>query len=265
MGFFPNYDRAPAQPLPKKRGFARLFELLGRDWWDFFRAGLLALLGALPFLLLLGLALVSHALLFALIAGLAGGALAGPQLCGLADTILRALRDEPGFWWPTYFRAWKRNAEEALLPGAVLGVLLALQLFFILHAGALGITGVTGGMLMAGLVVTLSLSLYVWPQVALMELPLWQLFKNAALLFLAQLPRSLGGLACLGVYGFLVLRFFPLSATLLPLVNLWLPAVPALVLIYPGLDQSFSIEETLARRAAGEPKEPEEGEAPGQE
>ena len=73
MGFFPNYDRAPEQPLPKKRGLARLFELLGRDWWDFFRAGLLALLGALPFLLLLGLALASHALVFALAAGLAGG------------------------------------------------------------------------------------------------------------------------------------------------------------------------------------------------
>lgn len=27
------------------------------------------------------------------------GWLVGPALTGLYDTILRALRDEPGFWW----------------------------------------------------------------------------------------------------------------------------------------------------------------------
>ena len=50
------------------------------------------------------------------VCGLLGGAIAGPELCALADTILRGLRDEPGFWWHTYRRAWKRSAKASLLP-----------------------------------------------------------------------------------------------------------------------------------------------------
>lgn len=268
MGFLPDYDRTPSQPLPKKRGFARFFELLGRDWWAFFRAGFLALVGALPYLFGMLLAVSSHVLVFALAAGVLGGALAGPQLCGLADTVLRSLRDEPGFWWHTYRRAWKRNAKETLLPGAILGTLLSMQLFFLLHAGMLGLSGGTVAMLAAGAIITTSLALYVWPQLALMSLSLGKLAKNAALLFVAQLPRSLGGLVCLAGYGILMLWFFPLSTTLLPLTNFWLPAVPALFIIYPGLNESFSIEDTLARRAAGQDaaeSESAESETPGEE
>ena len=31
-----------------------------------------------------------------------GGLLAGPALAGMYDTVLRALRDEAGYWWVTY-------------------------------------------------------------------------------------------------------------------------------------------------------------------
>ena len=33
--------------------------------------------------------------------------IAAPQIVGLNDTILRTLRDEPGYWWETYRRTWK--------------------------------------------------------------------------------------------------------------------------------------------------------------
>ena len=39
------------------------------------------------------------------------------------------------------------------------------------------------------------------------------------------------------------LRFFSFAVSLLPLTNFWLPTLPALMLIYPGLDQAFGIEE----------------------
>lgn len=119
MGFLPNHERTPERDLPRKRGFPRFLELLGRDFWKYFKAGFLALLGALPFLIGMSFALQSHVLLFAPAAGVIGGAIAGPGLCGLADTILRSLRNEPGFWWHLYRRAWKRNAKASLLPGAL--------------------------------------------------------------------------------------------------------------------------------------------------
>ncbi len=180
MRFFPDFDReGPDGDLPRKTGLPRFWEVLSRDFGDIFRAGLLALLGGVPFLVGLAFSLTSHVLLFAPVCGFVGGAVAGPQLCGLADTILRGLRDEPGFWWHTYRRAWKRSAKDALL------------------------------------------------------------------LFLGQLPRSVGALAILAGYLGLMTRFFTLAVTILPFTNLWIPMFPALFLIYPGIDENFRIEEQL--------------------
>lgn len=90
-----------------------------------------------------------------------------------------------------------------------------------------------------------ALSLYLWPQLALMELSFPQLVKNSALLFIGQLPRSLAALAILAGYAGLTARFFFLAVTLLPFTSLWLPVLPALFLIYPGINEHFRIEETL--------------------
>ena len=50
---------------PRKKGMARLLEILGRDLWSFFCAGLLAFAGMLPFVLGMVLAVTSHAVLLA--------------------------------------------------------------------------------------------------------------------------------------------------------------------------------------------------------
>lgn len=246
MGFYPNLNKeAPEGELPRKKGIARLWELLDRDFGRIFLAGLLALLGCAPFIIGTAFAIVSHVLLFAPAAGLAGGAIAGPGLCGLADTILRSLRDEPGFWWHTYKKSWRRNAKSALLPGAAGGLLLGTQVFLLFHTGALGLSLAAGAGLAAGVLLVLGVSLYLWPQLALMELTFPQLLKNSGLLFLGQLPRSAAALAIVACYLWLAVRFFLFSVSLLPFLNLWLPALPALFLIYPGINENFHIEEQL--------------------
>lgn len=52
-------------------------------------------------------------------------------------------------------------------------------------------------------------------------------------------------LAILAGYLGVTLWFFPLTASLLPLLNLWFPSLPALFLIYPGIHKRFQIAETL--------------------
>lgn len=251
MGFLPNYDReGPGieHDAPRKTGLPRFWETLSRDFWDVFRAGALALAGCLPFLAGAAFSFTSHVLLFAPVCGLIGGAIAGPELCALADTILRGLRDEPGFWWHTYCKAWKRSAGASLLPGAAGGVLLSTQGFLLLHAGVLELSTAAGAGLVAGIFLVLAISLYLWPQLALMDLKFLQLLKNSGLLFLWQLPRSIAALAVLAGYFGLMLRFFPLSVSLLPFLNLWFPALPALFLIYPGINKAFHIEDKLQRK-----------------
>lgn len=246
MDHLPDYDAfEPERDLPRKTGIFRLWETLSRDFWDLFRAGFLALLGCVPFLLGAFYSVSSHVLIYAPITGLLGGAIAGPELCALADTVLRGLRDEPGFWWPIYRRAWARSAKAALLPGALGGLLLSTQVFLLFHAGALGLSTLVGAGLIAGVLLVLAVSLYLWPQLALMELSFGQLVKNSALLFLGQLPRSVAALAILAGYLWLMVRFYMFAAPLLPFISLWLPVLPALFLIYPGINENFQIEKTL--------------------
>ena len=158
MGLFPRFDEQvpePSENLPRKTGLARLWQLASRDLWGNFLAGLLALLGCVPFAGGLVLAVIASSMPLAPLCGLVGGAIAGPELCGLADTLLRGLRDDVGrAWWPTYRRAWRRNAKTALLPGALGGALLSAQIFTLLHAGALAIDLVTSVALVLGIVIS---------------------------------------------------------------------------------------------------------------
>lgn len=110
----------------------------------------------------------------------------------MADTVLRSLRDEPGYWWETYRRVWKRNARESLVPGMLTGLVLSMQIFTLFHMSVISAGIVTWVLLILSFVVTLGLESYIWPQIALLDLPLYGILKNSLLLFLGYLPRSLG-------------------------------------------------------------------------
>ena len=142
MGLFTrNFDKpgpGVSPDAPRKKGAARFFEILGRDFSTIWLAGILAMLGGLPFAAGVWFAVETHSLVPLVIAGVLGGMIAAPQIVGLNDTILRTLRDEPGYWWETYRRTWKRNLKESLLPGAVCGLLLAMELFSLCHINIAG-------------------------------------------------------------------------------------------------------------------------------
>jgi len=83
MGIFSrNYDsQVPEEgDLPRKKGVARFFELLGRDLANYFKSGVLAFLGLLPFLIGISFSVSSHAVFPMLVSGVFGGMLAAPQI-----------------------------------------------------------------------------------------------------------------------------------------------------------------------------------------
>lgn len=129
--FFQDFSKpGPGVPpdAPRKKGAVRWLEIVSRDAGRFWCAGALAMLSLIPLVCAQLFQLVPM-----LVISAAGGMIAAPQLCGLADTILRSLRDEPYFWWHIYRRAWKRNVKSALLPGALWGVVTGMQLFTLIH------------------------------------------------------------------------------------------------------------------------------------
>lgn len=250
MGLFSNYNKpgpGVAPDAPRKRGLSRLIEILGRDMGSFFKAGMLAFASCIPFVAGAVLAVLSHGLLVMIIAGIVGSALAGPQLTALADTILRSLRDEPGFWWQTYRRAWKRNAKASLVPGAIFGLLFGSEIFLFFHLDTMQAGSAIIVMMLVGTALVLGFFTYVWPQIALLELPLGSLLKNAVFLFLAYLPASLGATVVQFVYWAAVIVLFPLSAPVFLFTNFWVPLVPSLLIVYNGLDKSFGIEDAIRK------------------
>ena len=248
MGLFhSNFDKpgpGVAPDAPRKKGAARFFEILGRDFSTIWLAGILALVSSLPFALGLWFSVETHSLIPLLAAGILGGMLAAPQIVGLNDTILRALRDEPGYWWETYKRAWKRNAKASLLPGAVCGLLLALEIFTLFHLDIRENMPLVASSFVA-IILLAGLSQYIYAQVALIDIPFGGLLKNSLMLFLGYLPRSALGVLWQLVYWGVIALFWPLTGFVMILTSLWVPCLLSLMGIYPALEKSFNLEETI--------------------
>lgn len=252
MGFlFPDYNRCGPgvdPEAPRKRGVSRLWEVFSRDYWFIMLAGFLALAGLLPFIAGILIAYRTHSLLIMILAGLAGGIIAAPGICGLADVLLRCLRDEPGFWWYRYRTAMKRNWKGSLLPGAVFGVVFSVQCFTLLHLPQSG-SGL--GMFVCQLVsmlVSVSLFQYVLMQIALMELPFQKMLKNSIWLSIRYLPKTLLASLLHLVYWLAIVIFFPVTAIIMLLTSIWLPLLIAFVGLYPAFDDVFEIEKRLNER-----------------
>ena len=248
-----HFDKAgPGVPenAPRKKGLARFWEMLSRDGFAFWRAGMLALLSALPFMLGVWFAVATHALLPLLLAGVVGGAVMAPQLVGLNDTILRSLRDEPGYWWATYCRAWKRNTKASLLPGAVFGLLLGAQVFALFHT-QWGQNLVLTIVMLVGVFFLSGLALLTFTQIALLEMSFGGILRNALLLFLGYLPRAALGVLWQFVYWIVILLLWPISVFALLITGFWLPALLTMQAIYPVLDKAFDLERQIkAKRDA---------------
>lgn len=262
MGFlFPDYNRpGPGvdPEAPRKRGVFRLWEVFSRDYWFIMLTGLLALIGVLPFIAGTVMAYRTHSLLIMILTGLVSGAIAAPGICGLADVLLRCLRDEPGFWWYRYKNAMKRNWRGSILPGALFGTIFSVQCFTLLHLSQSG-SGL--GMFMCQLVsmlVSVSLFLYVLMQIALMELPFFKMLKNSLWLSIRYFPKTLLASLSQLAYWVAIVLFFPASSIIMLLTSLWLPLLIAFVGLYPVIDDVFQIEKRLHKEQSKEATRPEE-------
>ena len=149
MGLFPSANDFKAgkgveKDAPRKTGIGRFFELVGRDMNGMFLANLLTCIGFAPVICLVYIGFLQNSLPVMLGSAAVGGLLAGPALAGMYDTVLRALRDEAGYWWVTYRKAFKRNFKASLVPGVLYTVKNSLNcmIAFLPHALAAAIVQV---------------------------------------------------------------------------------------------------------------------------
>ena len=233
-------------PTPSQQaGTVSIRQVLTRRIWDLFRSNLILLAGLLPGTLLVIWGIWGGSLPIALAGGAAGGLVGGPLLCGLYGTILWALRGESGFWSLTYGHILKRDWKDALLPGAVTGLILALWLFEVFLLGAQGpVPPMAFFALAEVLFFVLGMANYIFPQIIMASVSARSLYTNSIRLFVGLLPRSAAAAAVQTVYwgGFLLL--LPRSVPLLIVTGFWLPCLLSLKILAEPMEEHLYTDKT---------------------
>ena len=227
---------------PRKTGIRRVLELLELSGGNLFKGGLLSFLTFLPWYVGTLLSIRTHALAFMFLAGILGGMIAAPQVVGIADTALRAMRDEPGLWWMTYKAAWKRNWKASLLPGAIAGCLVSALVFSLAHLDYSSVSLWTLVLYLLSAWFLFGMITYVIPQIALFDMSLKGILVNSVMLQLRYPKRTFGAVLIQILYWGAFVLFYPISPIVLPITGLWLPLFLGLCAVYNAIEEAFDLE-----------------------
>ncbi len=262
MGLFPSakdFEEGPGvdKNTPRKTGILRFFEVVGRDLTGMFLASFLACLGFVPGICIVLFGFASGSLVVMAAGAVIGGAIAGPCLAGVYDTVLRALRDEPGYWWSTYRRAFRQNWKNSILPGIFYGLIITLQVslvYFCVTMPARGVqvgTGIWVGAIL-NLIVFHMLFTYMWPQVVLLNQPFHQTLVNSLLCMLGFLPHALAASLLQIVFWGIVILTMPLGVVLMVLLGFWFTTEICCQMITGDLERVFHVEAQIRAKKDAE-------------
>lgn len=257
MSFFNNFAGMGPEggQVPEPRtALGRFWQIYSRHTLGLLGAGILAAVTALVYIAALFLGITSHGLIFVLVGGPLGGMLAMPQIIGVADTALRAIRGEAGFWWMKYREAWKRNLKQSLLFGFLVGLLCPFQYFILLHTK--GVNLFVFVLMLAGMFISVSVASWSVPQIALMELPLGRILVNSLTLSAQHPVKTLTAVAVTVLYWLAMEVTYPFSLLPYILLNFWLPMLICLMTLWRPIDEAFDItgklEELNEKKRAAE-------------
>lgn len=257
MGLFPSANDFKAgtgveKDAPRKTGIGRFFELVGRDMGGMFLANLLTCLGFVPVICMVYIGFLANSLVMMLLGAAIGGILAGPVLAGMYDTVLRALRDEAGYWWTTYRKAFKRNFMASVLPGVLYCMVVSLQIFLVYFCFNMLYQGVNVGLplwvaTVLNLLIFQMLFVYMWPQIVLLDQPLLQTLKNSINCMIAFLPHALAAALVQILFWGVVILCMPLGLLLMLVFGFWFVTEVSCQIVYGDIDRVFHIEENIRK------------------
>lgn len=254
---------------PRKRGFGRFFELITRDFSNLVKLNLIYALSLLPAFVMLiltwvGLIYSNTVMFFACgLLALVASIPVGPSTTAMYYIVTKMLRDDPGFIWHDYKKQFKANFRSMLFPGIIYAVIFGSQVFAFMYYTQLegGIGFAMIAIYMFSVLLLAMAAPYFFTQAAYVDLKPLGLLKNSLLMALGYAPRSFMG-ALLGS-GLLLAQvlFLPLTLIILAFIGFTIPCLLNLMWIWPNVDKTFKIEETLRarhRKAMGDVDDEEE-------
>lgn len=239
---------------PRKKGAARFFEIVGRDYSQIWLSGLLLLVCSVPMSVSVAFGVLSWPYLgvvgIAAVVFLLSNVLVGPALAAMHTLIARQLCDEPCYFWHAYKKAWKSCWKQATLISMLFSAICGLEsVAAVLHLfTSEKANPILLGMVLLGLYIAATSWLYALLQLSQMDIKTGPLLKNSLLLTMGFLKRSLPAGIIVLAAGTGMILFFP--ATLL-LAFLGVPAFVALIAdmwVWPVMEQVFHISDLRAER-----------------
>lgn len=260
MGFFSNmYNKegpGVRKDQPPKKGAARFFEIVFRDYFHLLRLNFLFLLCCLPMLIVvlsgvlfrqyLGMLLIAAALF------LLSAMPVGIAMTCLHGLTVKTVRDEPCFLWHEFKKCWKANWKQSIPAGMIFCTLLAMELiaawyyFYVAEPNMLLIAFVSFSILML-----IICWLFTTLQMLFLDMSLAGMLRNSLLILFGYAKRTLPA-GLITIAALLCLLLVPIP--LLPLVLLL--GVPALLAVvcdmwaWPVMEEAFHISEQQAARRA---------------
>lgn len=257
MAIFGNFNGMGPEgaPTPPPRtALGRFWQVYSRHTFGLMASGFLAGLAGLVYAAALFVGITSHGLIFVLVGCPIGGALAMPEIVGVADTVFRSVRGEAGFWGMKYREAWRRNLGQSAVFGLFAGLLFGFQYFMMLHAQHTDIFIYI--LMLIGLFISVAVATWTVAQIALINLPMGRMLLNGLLLSARHPLKTVGAVLITVIYWLFMEVTYPFSLLFVILFNFWFPMLVTMMMIWGPLDETFDITEKIdemnARKRAEE-------------
>lgn len=238
---------------PQKKGIARFWEILTRDFGSLVKLNLIYQLCLFPAQFLLVLAVIGMGsvgfLLFGALA-LVASILVGPATVAVYHCLIQILRDQPGFVWHDFKDQFKSNFRTSVIPGIIYSLIIGAQIFgvFFYMQGNNAIGMVFIVLFLFSVLIFAMATPYFFAQQAFVDLKNRLMLQNSVIMALGYAPRSFVG-ALFGT-GLIIVQvlLFPLSTFLTPFIGYTIPLLINLMWVWPQVDKAFKIDETLKQR-----------------
>lgn len=241
---------------PKKKGLARFFEVLFRDYGNIVKVNFLFLLCCIPMTLTLLFGYLFHQylgmLLIAVVLYLLSCLLLGMGMTSMHGILVKVVRDEPFYMWHEFKRYWKDNWKQSMSAGVLFGTALALECvaawYYLRVQSNLRVVFLAVVMFsFFALVVSWTFTCL---QMLFLDMKLGVMVKNSLLILCGYIKRTLpAGLLMILIFGGV---FLYTPVPFLPIVLLLgLPAITALVgdlWAWPVMEELFQITQRQAEK-----------------
>ena len=223
---------------PKKQGVALFFEILWREFWELLKLNMLFLLFCLPVVTI------------------------PAAITAMSGITLTMVRDENHFLWQDFLRVFKREFGRSLAAGWIVLLGMAATGYGVIFYSGMADMGwfrlVPSALGAVGFVILYCMTFYVFPQLALLNVPVKAVLKNAFFLTFVCMRRNIVMFFVTAVLLTLGFGLLPYSVPALAMLLLSACSLVVSFQAYPAMRQ-YLFEKDDAETPAADPAEAADG------